>query len=296
MSAQVQQACPECSGTVHTADGETVCEECGVVLDDQAIDHGPEWRSFDGEGRERSRVGPQRTERRHDHGLGSHIGFSNAEGNAKKLGRLRRRDGQASLHGKKNRNKAELFTEAQRIASQLGLGDGVIDRICRVVRVGHDNDVAVGESLDTFAAASVVAGARDHGAPVSITQVLPYTDASRRDLYRVLQKTLDTTNAEAPPVEPVEYLPRIASTVEAASETEALARRILLEVQERALHVGKNPAGVAGGALYAAGRLTGQRFTQRELAEVADVSTVTLRDRYLELDDEGVVEEVTDGE
>ena len=38
--------CPECGGHVITNSVETVCEDCGLVLESQPIDHGPEWRSF----------------------------------------------------------------------------------------------------------------------------------------------------------------------------------------------------------------------------------------------------------
>jgi len=34
--------CPECDGRVATNAVETVCEDCGLVIDEQRIDHGPE--------------------------------------------------------------------------------------------------------------------------------------------------------------------------------------------------------------------------------------------------------------
>ncbi|MFB6192570.1 MAG: TFIIB-type zinc ribbon-containing protein, partial [Haloarculaceae archaeon] len=43
---EAERACPECGGSV-VADserGETVCEECGLVVEDDNIDRGPEWR------------------------------------------------------------------------------------------------------------------------------------------------------------------------------------------------------------------------------------------------------------
>ncbi|SFP95237.1 TFIIB-type zinc ribbon-containing protein, partial [Halolamina pelagica] len=40
--------CPECGGTVRTNAAETVCDDCGLIIDDQAIDHGPEWHIDDG--------------------------------------------------------------------------------------------------------------------------------------------------------------------------------------------------------------------------------------------------------
>lgn len=46
--------CPECQGqiTQHSAQGETACESCGLVLDDCQLDHGPEWRAFTSDERE----------------------------------------------------------------------------------------------------------------------------------------------------------------------------------------------------------------------------------------------------
>ncbi|WP_324603263.1 TFIIB-type zinc ribbon-containing protein, partial [Halarchaeum acidiphilum] len=39
--------CPECGGNlvVDEARGETVCEDCGLVVDEDEIDRGPEWRA-----------------------------------------------------------------------------------------------------------------------------------------------------------------------------------------------------------------------------------------------------------
>ncbi|MFB6232912.1 MAG: TFIIB-type zinc ribbon-containing protein, partial [Haloarculaceae archaeon] len=41
--------CPECGGNLASdaEHGETVCEECGLVVEEDEIDPGPEWRAFD---------------------------------------------------------------------------------------------------------------------------------------------------------------------------------------------------------------------------------------------------------
>ena len=56
--------CPECDGRVTTNAVETVCEDCGLVIDEQRIDYGPEWRTYDDE--ERERTGAPLTAARHD--------------------------------------------------------------------------------------------------------------------------------------------------------------------------------------------------------------------------------------
>ena len=64
--------CPECDGRVTTNSIETVCEDCGLVVDEYQIDHGPEWRRFDNDQRER--IGDPLTAARHDRGLSTEIG------------------------------------------------------------------------------------------------------------------------------------------------------------------------------------------------------------------------------
>lgn len=38
--------CPECEGRVTSNTRETVCDDCGLVLDDERLDHGPDWRPY----------------------------------------------------------------------------------------------------------------------------------------------------------------------------------------------------------------------------------------------------------
>jgi transcription initiation factor TFIIIB Brf1 subunit/transcription initiation factor TFIIB len=48
--------------------------------------------------------------------------------------------------------------------------------------------------------------------------------------------------------------------------------------------VGKGPTGMAAAALYIASIMNGKTITQRELAKAADVTEVTVRNRYKGLD------------
>ena len=49
------KACPVCNSTERFVDNsraEVCCARCGLVLDENLIDHGPEWRAFDHEQRD----------------------------------------------------------------------------------------------------------------------------------------------------------------------------------------------------------------------------------------------------
>ena len=93
-----QRGCPECSGRITTISHETVCEDCGLVIDAERVNPGPEWRSFDDEQESCERTGAPRTPSRHDRGLSTRIGqqavsTTGEQGSARKrrqLSRLRR--------------------------------------------------------------------------------------------------------------------------------------------------------------------------------------------------------------
>jgi len=46
---------------------------------------------------------------------------------------------------------------------------------------------------------------------------------------------------------------------------------------------GKSPSGIAAAAIYIAGQLTEQVRTQREIADITNVTEVTIRNRYKQL-------------
>src|SRR2546428_518459 len=81
--------CPECNSGHLSFDyerGELICEECGLVLTDQMIDQGPEWRAFDVEqGEKRARTGAPMTYTIHDKGPSTTIGGKNKDSYGKSI-------------------------------------------------------------------------------------------------------------------------------------------------------------------------------------------------------------------
>ncbi|KAA0007251.1 MAG: transcription initiation factor IIB, partial [Thermoplasmata archaeon] len=81
--------CPECGSTNLRRDyarGELVCEDCGLVIDENIVDMGPEWRAFDAEQKEkRARAGAPLTYTIHDKGLSTVIGWKNKDSYGKSI-------------------------------------------------------------------------------------------------------------------------------------------------------------------------------------------------------------------
>ena len=78
-----QTVCPECGSDKLIGDyerAEVICASCGLVIDDNLVDMGPEWRAFDHEQRDkRTRVGAPITYTIHDKGLSTMIDWRNKD-------------------------------------------------------------------------------------------------------------------------------------------------------------------------------------------------------------------------
>jgi transcription initiation factor TFIIB len=85
------------------------------------------------------------------------------------------------------------------------------------------------------------------------------------------------------PTDPVRYVPRFVSQLPVSEEVESRAVDILETSKQAGVHSGKSPVGLAAAAIYAAAQLANEDITQHDVAEVADVSAVTIRSRYTEL-------------
>jgi transcription initiation factor TFIIB len=68
-------------------------------------------------------------------------------------------------------------------------------------------------------------------------------------------------------------------------KVEEIGHKILSTARDLKLTSGRGPTGIAAAASYISSVLTGERKTQREIAEIAQVTEVTIRNRYKELVD-----------
>ena len=79
---------------------------------------------------------------------------------------------------------------------------------------------------------------------------------------------------------------KIAHDLGLSVEAQFKAVKIIEEASNNGLTSGRNPAGVAAAAVYIASVLLGERKTQRDVADVAGVTEITIKNRYKELIEE----------
>jgi transcription initiation factor TFIIB len=103
------------------------------------------------------------------------------------------------------------------------------------------------------------------------------------ELTRTYRYVVRQLNLEVKPADPEHYLPRFVSDLDLSDETERRARDLLGTAKAQGVHSGKSPVGLAAAAVYAAALLTNEKVTQNEVSDVANISEVTIRNRYKEL-------------
>jgi len=286
--------CPECGGTLQSDSerGETVCSECGLVVEEDEIDPGPEWRAFDAKEKDqKSRVGAPTTNMMHDKGLSTNIGWQDkdAYGNSlssrqrEKMQRLRTWNERFRTRDSKERNLKQALGEIDRMASALGLPENVRETASVIYRRALDEDLLPGRSIEGVATASLYAAARQAGVPRSLDEFTRVSRVERMELTRTYRYIVRELHLEIEPADPASYVPRFASDLNLPEEVTNRARELLTEAREGGVLSGKSPVGLAAAAIYAAALLCNERVTQSEISKVANISEVTIRNRYKEL-------------
>ena len=290
-----EAVCPECGGRqlVHDYErAELVCQNCGLVIDEDFIDRGPEWRAFDNDQRiKRSRVGAPMTFTIHDKGLSTMIDWRNKDSfgrsisskNRAQLYRLRKWQRRIRVSNATERNLAFALSELDRMASAVGLPRNIRESSAMVYRDAVDKNLIRGRSIEGVAAAALYAACRQCSVPRTLDEIAEVSRVSRKEIGRTYRFISRELGLRLLPTSPLDYVPRFCSGLTLKGEVQSRTIEILRLASERELTSGRGPTGVAAAAIYIASLLGGERRTQREVAEVAGVTEVTIRNRYKEL-------------
>jgi len=282
--------CPEC-GSINLFwnkdRGEIICRDCGLVIEDKMIDFTQEWREFDTDSHEkRRRAGAPMTYTQFDQGLGTDIGRKadlSALGakNRNKFFRLRK--WQYRISTAIERNLKLALAELKRVASYLKLPGSVEEEAARVYTMAVQKGLVRGRSMESVVAGALYAACRRHEVPRTLDELSEASGIEKKEIgrtYRFVTRELGITIL---PSNPADYIARFSSALKLSAETQSNAIEILESAQKAELTSGRGPTGIAAAALYVSALLHGEKRTQREVADVAGVTEVTIRNRYKEL-------------
>jgi len=284
--------CPECksSNLVHDYDlGETACGDCGLVLYEQMMDKGPEWRAFNQEERAiRSRVGVPISYSVHDKGLSTAISRDDYDAFGRKLPlstriqmwRLRKWQIRSRVHGSYDRNLAEAMAELDRLADKSYIPQPIKEKAAIYYRKALDKSLVRGRSIASIATAALYLACRTTKTPRKLTEIAEASLVDKKDLGRCYRLLLRELEVEAPINDPLTYVSKIAERTGISGKSQGKAIEILREARKKRGLAGRDPMGLAAAALYIASVQNNEKKTQRDIAKAANVTEVTVRNRY----------------
>jgi transcription initiation factor TFIIB len=275
--------CPECGSDnlVHDYDtGETVCGGCGLVIYEQMMDKGPEWRAFTQEEKaSRSRVGVPTSYSVHDKGLSTAISQVDRDAFGRKLPlstrlqmwRLRKWQIRSRVHSSIDRNLAQAMAELDRLSDKVYIPSPIKEKAAVIYRKALDKGLVRGRSI---------AACRGSGTPRTLREISEASLVDKKDVARCYRLLLRELDVHMPIADPLTYVSKIAERTGISGKTQGAAIQILRDARRKRAAAGKDPMGLAAAALYIACLQNNEKKTQKDIAEAAGVTEVTVRNRY----------------
>jgi len=282
--------CPECGSInlfYNKEKGETICRDCGLVIEDKMVDFGQEWKEGeDSDGEKYRRAGAPLSYMQFDQGLGTSIGkdadLYGLSGKARnKFFRLKK--WQYRTTSALDRNLKQALAELKRVSSYLKLPRSVEEEAARIYTFAVQRGLVRGRSMESVVSGALYAACRRHEVPRTLDELSEASGIDKKEIGRTYRFITRELGINILPSNPVDYIARFASSLKLSPETQSKSVEILEKAQKAELTSGRGPTGIAAAALYVAALINGEKKTQREVADVAGVTEVTIRNRYKEL-------------
>jgi len=287
--------CPECGNTNLISDdsrGEIVCNVCGLVLSQNIIDSGPEWRAFSSEEANRkARVGAPTTLTLHDKGLSTMIGWKNKDAFGKSISpkmkaevyRLRKWHVRTRTNKSIDRNLAYAMNELDRFASQMNVSRELKESAAHIYRKMAHKNLIRGRSIEAMLIASIYLSCRLNNIPKTLDDFVEFALVDKKKIARCYRLILGELKVNIQVSSPINFIPRFCAELKLSGRTQNRAAELLKLAKKYHLTAGKAPTGLAGAALYVAAIQEGERRTQKEISLAAGVTEATIRNRYKEM-------------
>ena len=293
--ASTIKKCPECKSKRLIRDyerGEIICADCGLIIAENIHDPGPEWRAFDAEQKEKkARGGAPIKYMRPNKGLVTEIDQYNRDIRGGKISpkkqaqlyRMRKWHKRASVSTSMERNLIIALTELDRVASSLGLPENIKESAALLYRKAVKEELIRGRLIESVVSAVIYAICRMQGIPRTLDEISKASGIEKKEIGRAYRFLKAELKINVPLTDPAQYVPKFAAALRLGGDVQQDAIKLIRKALRKGLISGRGPTGVAAAALYIASAMHGVKKTQKEVADVAGVTEVTIRNRYREL-------------
>jgi len=281
--------CPECGSSNLVYDssrGEVICGDCGLLVEEKMVDTTHELRAFD-KSEKKSRGGAPISMQKFDKGLTTNVGeisdIYKLDSKQQTRKYLRLKKWQERVSTSIERNLRLAMSELRRVASFLDLPSVVKEESARVYNFVLQRGMVRGRSMESVIAACIYAACRSYNIPRTLDEISAASEVERKEIGRTYRFIIRKLGIKVKQSSPKDYISRFSSVLKLSPRTQNDALKVLRDAESVELTSGRGPAGIAAAALYVAALMNDEKKTQREVADIAGITEVTIRNRYKEL-------------
>jgi transcription initiation factor TFIIB len=169
------------------------------------------------------------------------------------------------------------------LKDKLGLSDAIIEKAAYIFRKAHEKGIIRGRSTIAVLAAVVYIACRQMDAPRTLDEIALTSNIKRKLISKCYRELVFELELRLPAIDNKKCIVRVANKANISEKTKYKAMNLMSEVVKRGISTGKDPMGLAAAVLYASCVMTGEQKSQVDLANAAEITQVTIRNRFKDL-------------
>jgi len=269
--------------------GDMICSECGLVVGDRVIDVGSEWRTFSNDkgGEDRSRVGAAENSLLGSSDLSTIIGPAKGGGGGFGGGFGGGGGGEGgpmySNHrtvSSSDRTLMNAFRTISNMCDRINLPKTISDRSNFLFKKVHEGKCLKGRSNDAIASACLYIACRQEGVPRTFKEIVAISTVSKKEIGRCFKLIIKAHEMNPDMIRTGDFMHRWCATLGLPKDVQKAATNIAKMAVDLDIVPGRSPISVAAAAIYMASQASSDKRSQKEIADIAGVADVTIRQSY----------------
>ncbi|KAJ6797678.1 putative transcription initiation factor IIB [Iris pallida] len=280
--------CPDCKKSTevvfdHSA-GDTVCLECGLVLEAHSVDETSEWRTFANESGDNdpNRVGGPSNPLLTDGGLSTVISKPTGAHGDSSLGRWQNRGNST------DRSLIIAFRTIATMADRLGLVATIKDRANEIYKKVEDLKSIRGRNQDAILAACLYIACRQEDKPRTVKEICSVANgATKKEIGRAKEYIVKQLEGEMGQsmdmgtIHAADFLRRFCSHLGMTNQAVKAAQEAVQKSEE--LDIRRSPISIAAAVIYIITQLSDDKKPLKDISLATGVAEGTIRNSYKDL-------------
>jgi len=172
------------------------------------------------------------------------------------------------------------MSELERLSGKVSISPSLKEKAALIYRKALEKGLVRGRSINSIASAALYAACRQSGTPRTLRDIAEASLVDKKDVARCYRLLLHELHFAMPIADSLTYVSKIAEKNRISGRTQGAAIAILADAKRKRFAAGKDPMGLAAAALYIACLQHNEKITQKDIADAAGVTEVTVRNRY----------------